>query len=321
MSAKIIGTGSYLPEKIVHNTDLEKIMETSDEWIKSRTGISSRHIATSETTTSMALEASKKALENAGISAEELDMIIVGTVSPDCFFPSTACQLQEYLGAVNAVAFDISAACSAFLFGMQIVDNYMKSGTIRYALVVGAETLSKIMNWDDRGTCVLFGDGAGAAILKNDPDATLYMAQGSDGTGGKYLTCENRPVNNPFTSEKPKDLAYTTMDGQAVYRFAVKTIPKCINEVTEMAGWSADEVDCFALHQANLRIIEAAAKRLGQPMEKFPTIIEECGNISAGSVPILLDTIHRSGQIKRGDKLVLAGFGAGLTWGAAAMIW
>lgn len=320
MPARIIGTGSALPALLVSNRELEKIVDTTDEWIRSRTGIESRHIAVEETTTSMAIEAAKKALQDAKASPEELDLIIVGTISPDHYFPSTACEIQSALGAVNATAFDISAACAGFLFGLGIVDAYMKADTVRTALVVGAETLSKMMDWNDRSTCVLFGDGAGAAVVRSDESGIMSMVQGSDGARGNALTCEDRRVNNPY-KKNDTSLDYTKMNGQEVYKFAVKTVPKSIEEALLKADVKADDVKYFLLHQANLRIIEAVAKRLGQSIEKFPTNLQECGNISAGSVPVLLDHVNREGMLQKGDTIVLAGFGAGLTWGATVLIW
>ena len=320
MPARIIGTGSALPALLVSNRELEKTVDTTDEWIRSRTGIESRHIAVEETTTSMAIEAAKKALQDAKASPEELDLIIVGTISPDHYFPSTACEIQSALGAVNATAFDISAACAGFLFGLGIVDAYMKAGTVRTALVVGAETLSKMMDWNDRSTCVLFGDGAGAAVVRSDESGIMSMVQGSDGARGNALTCEGRRVNNPY-KKNDTSLDYTKMNGQEVYKFAVKTVPKSIEEALLKANVNADDVKYFLLHQANLRIIEAVAKRLGQSIEKFPTNLQECGNISAGSVPVLLDHVNREGMLQKGDTIVLAGFGAGLTWGATVLIW
>ena len=320
MPVRIIGTGSALPALLVSNRELEKIVDTTDEWIRSRTGIESRHIAVEETTASMAIEAAKKALQDAKVSPEEIDLIIVGTISPDHYFPSTACEIQSALGAVNATAFDISAACAGFLFGLGIVDAYMKAGTVRTALVVGAETLSKMMDWNDRSTCVLFGDGAGAAVVRSDESGIMSMVQGSDGARGNALTCEGRRVNNPY-KKNDTSLDYTKMNGQEVYKFAVKTVPKSIEEALLKANVKADDVKYFLLHQANLRIIEAVAKRLGQSIEKFPTNLQECGNISAGSVPVLLDFVNREGMLQKGDTIILAGFGAGLTWGATILTW
>ena len=321
MKTRICGTGSALPKRIVTNDDLSKIMDTSDEWIKSRTGIGARHIATEETLTDLAFHASLQALEEAGALPEELDMILAATLSPDNVFPSLSCELQRELGAVNAVAFDINAAWSGFLFALQTADAYIKSGRYKNILVVGGEILSKMMDWNDRSTCVLFGDGAGAALVKVDSDfGILGISQGSDGAKGQALTCENRRINNPYMKNST-DLSYTNMNGQEVYKFAVRTVPKAILEALGEAGLTVSDIDLFILHQANIRIIESVAKRLKVPMEKFPTNLQECGNISAGSVPVLLDEINRAGRIKKGDKIVLAGFGGGLTWGAAVLEW
>ncbi len=285
MKTRICGTGSALPKRIVTNDDLSKIMDTSDEWIKSRTGIGARHIATEETLTDLAFHASLQALEEAGALPEELDMILAATLSPDNVFPSLSCELQRELGAVNAVAFDINAACSGFLFALQTADAYIKSGRYKNILVVGGEILSKMMDWNDRSTCVLFGDGAGAALVKADSDfGILGISQGSDGAKGQALTCENRRINNPYMKNST-DLSYTNMNGQEVYKFAVRTVPKAILEALGEAGLTVSDIDLFILHQANIRIIESVAKRLKVPMEKFPTNLQECGNISAGSVP------------------------------------
>lgn len=320
MPARIIGTGSALPKRAVGNKELEGLMDTTDEWIRSRTGIENRYIAVEETTTSMAVEAAKRAMENAGVEAEELDLIIVGTISGDMCFPSTACQIQSALAAVHATAFDINAACAGFLFGVTIAEAYIKAGMARTALVIGAETLSKMVDWSDRSTCVLFGDGAGAAIVRNDEAGIEGIVQGSDGAGGGALSCKNRPVNNLFVQGENR-IDYTRMDGQAVYKFAVRTVPQAITEVLAKAKTEAEEITYFLLHQANIRIIESIAKKLNQPIEKFPTNLQQCGNISAGSVPVLLDFVNREGKLTRGDKIVLAGFGAGLTWGAAVLTW
>ena len=320
MPARIIGTGSCLPMRTVSNRELEVWVDTTDEWIRERTGIEERHLAVEETTTSMAVSAARAAMENAGIEAGEIDLIIVGTVSADMCFPSAACQVQSEIGAERAVAFDINAACAGFLFGLSIAEAYMQAGMAGTALIIGGETLSKIMDWQDRSTCVLFGDGAGAAIVRKEETGILSLVQGSDGKSGTALTCRNRPVNNPLVKNDPA-LDYTYMDGRAVYRFAVKTVPCAIESALEKAGTDAGEIKYFLLHQANLRIIESVAKKIGQPMEKFPTNLQKCGNISAGSVPILLDHVNRNGILQRGDKIVLAGFGAGLTWGAAVLVW
>lgn len=321
MKTRICGTGSALPKRIVSNDDLSKIMDTSDEWISSRTGIKSRHLAVEESLTELAGEAAKQALEEAEINPEELDMILAATLSADKLLPSLACELQRELGAVNAVAFDINAACSGFMFALHTADAYIKCGQYRKILVVGGEILSKIMDWSDRSTCVLFGDGAGAAVVSADEtNGILGIAQGSDGAKGDALLCENRKNNNPYITNS-KELSYVSMNGQEVYKFAVRTVPKAITEAIENAGLTVEDIDLFVIHQANIRIIESVAKRLKVPIEKFPTNLEECGNISAGSVPILLDFVNRRGMVKKGDKIVLAGFGAGLTWGAAVLTW
>ncbi len=320
MPARMIGTGSALPKKAFGNKELEKLVDTTDEWIKSRTGIENRYIAVEESTTSMAVEAAKRAMEDAGVGAEELDLIIVGTISGDMCFPSTACQVQSAILATNATAFDINAACAGFLFGLTIAEAYMKAGMAQTALVIGAETLSKMMDWNDRSTCVLFGDGAGAAVIKKEETGIEGIVQGSDGARGGALVCKNRPVNNPFVHNGFLT-DYTKMDGQAVYKFAVQTVPRAIEEVLDKTGVKAEEIKYFLLHQANIRIIESVARKLNQPISKFPANLQECGNISAGSVPILLDFVNKSGKLVRGDKIVLAGFGAGLTWGAAVLTW
>jgi 3-oxoacyl-[acyl-carrier-protein] synthase-3 len=318
---KILATGSSLPKKVVTNDDLAQVMDTSDEWIKSRTGIEQRHIAVEETTTSLAVEAAKEALREAKLSVDELDLIVAGTVSPDYLFPTLACEVQAAIGAKRATAFDLSAGCSGFLFALATADAYFRTGRYKNALVIGAETLSKMVDWADRSTCVLFGDGAGVAVVSAEGEQLLGMVQGSDGTGGMALKCDNRPVNNLYHQLGAQQYAYTEMNGQEVYKFAVRTVPNAISEALEQAKVPADDVKYFVLHQANLRIIESVAKRLHQPMEKFPTNLQQCGNISAASVPVLLDKVRREGLIQEGDKIVLAGFGAGLTWGACVIEW
>lgn len=327
MNIRIKGTGSAVPKKKVTNDDLSKLMDTSDEWIRSRTGIESRHLAVEETTTSLSVEAAEKALKSAGISVEEIDIIVAATVTPDKFFPNLSCEVQSALGAKNAVAFDLSAACSGFIFALDTVTMYLQNGMYKNALIIGAETLSKIMDWNDRSTCVLFGDGAGAAVVcaeesdvADAPRGVLAMEMGSDGAKGMVLNCSNRPVSNPFV-QNDTALDYTSMNGQEVYKFAVRTVPEAIERVLEKAGLKVEDIDLFLLHQANYRIIEGVSKRLKQPMEKFPTNLQEYGNISAASVAILLDNVNNHGMIKSGSKIVLAGFGAGLTWGATVLEW
>ena len=318
---KILGTGSALPKKVVTNDDLAQVMDTSDEWIKSRTGIEKRHIAVEETTTSMPVEAAKKAIEAAKISVLDIDLIICATVSSDYIFPTLACEVQAAVGAKRATAFDIGAGCSGFLFALATADAYFRTGRFHNALIMGAETLSKMMDWGDRSTCVLFGDGAGAAIVSAEKNQLLSMVQGSDGESGMALKCDNRPVNNLYRQLGAQTYSYTEMNGSEVYKFAVRTVPAAISEALEQAKVPADDVKLYLLHQANRRIIEAVAKRLGQSLDKFPMNLQECGNISAASVPILLDKVCRDGMLQVGDKIVLAGFGAGLTWGACVLEW
>lgn len=320
MRTRIIGTGSCLPETIVTNDDLAKIMDTSDEWISSRTGIRERRLAKEETTASMSIEAARRALEDAQVSAQEIDLIIVGTLTGDYVTPSTACEVQAALGADGAVAFDINAACSGFMFALHTADAYFKTGIYKTALILGAETLSKIMDWNDRSTCVLFGDGAGAAVLRAEKTGLLAYDQGSDGGKGMVLACRNRPNNNPLV-QNAADLQYTSMDGQEVYKFAVTTVPESIRKVIKEAGLTVEDIDYFALHQANRRILQSVAKRLKVSEDKFPISLDHCGNISAASVPILLDEINKKGMLRPGMKIVLSGFGAGLTWGSAVLEW
>lgn len=320
MTIRIMGTGSYLPENIVTNDDLAKIMDTSDEWIASRTGIRARHLVKEETTAQMSAEAAKKALDEAGMKAEDLDLIIVGTLSGDYVTPSTACEVQAILGAEKAVAFDINAACSGFMFAMNTAYAYIHSGIYQNALVIGAETLSKLMDWNDRSTCVLFGDGAGAAVVRADKTGLIHFTQGADGSKGMVLSCRGRMNNNPLVKNSVKP-DYVSMDGQEVYKFAVSTVPASIQKVLEEADLEVTDIKYFLLHQANIRIIQSVAKRLKADINKFPTTLEHCGNISAGSVPILLDEVNKKGMLQRGDKLVMAGFGAGLTWSAAVIEW
>lgn len=318
---KIIGTGSCLPQTVVTNDDLSKIMDTSDEWISSRTGIRERHLVKEETTTSMSVEAARRAMENAGVTAQEIDLIIVGTLSADHVTPACACEVQAAIGAQDAVAFDINAACSGFMFALNIAHAYLQMGVYKTALILGAETLSKIMDWNDRSTCVLFGDGAGAVVVCADErDRMLAYDQGSDGVRGSVLACKNRTNNNPLvqTGVEPE---YVHMDGQEVYKFAVTAVPASLSKTIKAAGLSVEDIDYFALHQANIRIIQSVAKRLKVSEDKFPISLDHCGNISAASVPILLDEINRKGLLKPGMKIALSGFGGGLTWASAVIEW
>lgn len=320
MTARIIGTGSAVPEQIVTNEDLSKIVETSDEWISSRSGIKERRLAKEETTTSLAILAGKRALENAGIASEEIEVIIVATCTQDYFFPNTACQVQEAIGAKHAVAFDLSAACSGFLFALSTAQAYIKGGIYQKALIIGAETMSKMIDWSDRSTCVLFGDGAGAAVVSAEETGVLELVQKSDGTGKGVLSCKARETRNLLNHES-ETKEYLYMEGQPVFKFAVKTVPECVEEVLKKAEVKKEEIRYYILHQANSRIIQSVAKRLKEPEEKFPMNLSLYGNTSAASIPILLDEMNRNGLLNRGDKLVLSGFGAGLTWGAVLLEW
>ncbi len=322
MRAKIIGTGSRLPDKVVTNDALSALVDTSDEWIQSRTGICERHLVSSEqeNTLSMAVQAGQSALKDAGIAPEQLDLILVATVSSDFLTPSTACMVQKELEACNAAAFDINAACSGFLFALNTVDAYFQAGIYQTALIIGVETLSKLIDWSDRSTCVLFGDGAGAVVAKASEEGMIACLQGSDGSGGDILVCKSRTNNNPY-AHTVKDLDYLFMNGQEVFKFAVKKEPECIQSLLQQAGMKPSDVDYYLLHQANYRIIASIARKLKLPLEKFPSNVSHCGNTSAASIPILLDEVNKKEMLKKGDTILLSGFGAGLTWGAALLKW
>lgn len=320
MTARIAGIGICVPENIITNDDLAKIVDTNDEWIRSRTGICERRISTEDGTSALAAKAAKKALEAAGVSPEEIDIMILGTSSPDYNYPSGACEVQAAIGAVNAVAFDISAACAGFIFAMEIVQGFFQAGIYKTALIIGSETLSKVTDWSDRGTCVLFGDGAGAAVLKADEKGIIDMMMGSDGTKGPVLACQSRTLGNFLTGTKP-EIGFMTMDGQEVFRFAVKKVPESVEILLKKTGIPKEEIKYYVLHQANERIIEAAAKRLKEPMDKFPMSISRYGNTSTASIPLLLNEMVEHGMLEPGDKIVMSGFGAGMTWGAVLLEW
>ena len=306
MSVKIIGTGSALPKLQVTNADLEKLVDTSDEWLSERTGIRGRHISTGETLVSLTAQACAGALENAGRAASEVELLLVATCSPERGIPCAACQVQSVLGAQKAVAFDLNAACAGFLFALNTAYAYVEAGIYRNALVAGGEVLSKIVDWTDRGTCVLFGDGAGAVMVeKCDKGGLLGFVQHSDGRKG----------------EVPMEAPYVQMDGREVFAFAVRRVPESILEVLEQTHTDIEEVDLFLLHQANRRIIEGIAKRLSVDISRFPTNLDRVGNMSSAAIPVLLDELNRQGRLRPGMKLVLSGFGAGLTYGAGVMEW
>lgn len=320
----IIGIGSFVPEKILTNFDLEKMVETSDKWIKERTGISERRIADKDMATSdMATKAAKKALENAKIEPEDIDLIIVATVTPDYFFPSTACLVQKNIGAVNAAAFDISAACSGLIFAMSNAWQYIKTGYYKNALIIGADALSKVTDWEDRNTCVLFGDGAGAFVLGEVEDGGILSTFiGTDGSGADTLTCPANHFSQVDIDKRKGNVAKihkAWMSGTEVFKFAVKIMPYAFEKAIERAGIEVSQIDWFVSHQANIRIIETAAKRFNISMDKFAVTLQKYGNTSSSSIPIALEEYMNDGKIKKGDTIAMAGFGAGLTWGSAVI--
>jgi len=324
-TASIIGTGSYVPEKVMTNAELEKLVETSDEWIQTRTGIRERRIAGPEQATSdMAARAALAAVENAGIAVTEIDLIICATCTPDMFFPNTACFVQAKIGAVNAACFDVSAACSGFLFGVETARQYIATGTYGTILVIGADKLSCIVDWSDRNTCVLFGDGAGAAILRHREGSRGILAtkMGSNGNLAEILHIPGggsaHPVNSSSSAEFP---ATMKMNGRETYKHAVTAMVDATKQVLENAGVTADQIACFIPHQANLRIIEAIAGRLDIPMERFMVNLDFYGNTSAAAVAIALDEAARQGRFKRGELIHLVVFGGGLTWASSVIEW
>lgn len=322
----IAGTGSYVPEKVLTNADLEKIVDTSDEWIFSRTGIRERHIAADDEFTShMAAKAGARALEQAGLTGGELDLIIVATITPDTLTPATACYVQEILGAHTAVAFDISAACSGFLYAMKIAKRLISDGAFSNALIIGAEKLSSFINWEDRTTCVLFGDGAGAAVLRRaqpDEGAILATEMGTDGRLTHLLNIPGGGSACPITKENADQrLATLAMLGKEVFKHAVTRMKESAELVIARAGLKPEDISLVVPHQANLRIIDAIAERLSVPTERVFVNLQKYGNTSAAAVAIALDEANRSGAIQRGQNVVLVVFGAGLTWAAAAVRW
>ena len=317
--ARIAGVGSFLPEKVVTNKDLEEVMDTTDEWIQERTGIKRRHIAgEGETTGSMGLEAAKRAMDMAGVTADEIDLIVLGTATPDKVFPSTACIIQRRLGVVGGPAFDVHAACSGFLYGLDLANRYLRTGGAKKALVIGSETLSRITNWEDRGTAVLFGDGAGAVVIEacDEPGimATHIHANGEY----EELLHIRQGVSIGYDVTR-KGEAYIEMNGNAVFKRAVATFGAIAKETIADLDGHLDDIDWFVPHQANMRIITAAAKKIGLPMERVIATVDEHANTSGASIPLALDLAIRDGRIKRGDTLLFAAFGAGFTWGSAML--
>lgn len=306
MCTRIIGTGSYIPKKVITNDDLSLTLDTSDAWISTRTGIHNRHIAEGMTSSDMAYMAARRAVDDSGLNPADIDVIIVATSSPDYAFPSTAALVQAKLEAVNAACFDISAACTGFIYAYSIAQGYIAGGMYKNILIIGTEVMSEHVDWKDRSVCVLFGDGAGAALLTADKDNLSSVMIHSDGIRGNVLTCGK---DNIF------------MDGQEVFKFAVKTVPMSIQDILNKEHIRADDVGMYILHQANQRIIQAVSKRLGISMEKFPMNMQEYGNTSAASIPILLDELNRNNRLVRDELIVMSGFGAGLSWGSIVLNW
>lgn len=323
--SRIIATGSYLPERIMTNADLEKMMDTSDEWIRTRTGIRERRIAKEgETTSDMAAEAARQAVTEAGIPPAEIDLIILATATPDMSFPSSACIVQHRLGIAGVAAFDISAACSGFLYGLGIADQFLRTGAARAALVIGAEKFSKILDWKDRNTCVLFGDGAGAVVLRAEEGESGILSTHlhADGSYADMLMVARNGSRNPITKELMKTEAdYLIMRGNELFKLAVKTLEEAVVEAVKANGLKFEDVDLLVPHQANIRIIAATAKRLGLPMEKVVINLDRYGNTSAASIPIALDEAIRKNRIRTGDHVLFEAFGGGLTWASAMLRW
>ncbi len=321
-NVKIIGVGSYTPERIVTNSDLSEIVDTNDEWISSRTGIKERRITEGENTSSLAAKAALNAIKDASIDPLEIDLIIVATTSPDSFTPSTACLVQAIIGADNATCFDIGAACSGFIYGLNVGTQFIKTGQANTVLVIGAEVLSKILDWKDRSTCVLFGDGAGAAMLrKSETNGILSIFTGSDGKGAEFLECPAVTVNNPFAIKTDGKREVISMNGKEVFRFAVKVIQIGIENLLKGGLYTLDDIKYIVPHQANMRIIDFAAKKLGIDNSKFFINLDKFGNTSAATIPIALDEMSKSGLLKKGDKIIAIAFGGGLTFGSALIEW
>lgn len=317
--AKISQAAYYVPSQVVTNDDLSKIMDTSDEWIASRTGIKERHISQTEDTGDLASQVAEQLLQKAALKAEEIDFIIVATITPDSMMPSTAARVQAAIDAVNAFAFDLTAACSGFIFALSVAEKLIKSGQYRKGLVIGAEVLSKTIDWTDRATAVLFGDGAGGVLLEAD-SSEHFLAESihSDGRRGESLTSGNHAISSPFSQESEEDKGFLKMDGRAIFDFAIRDVSKSISALIEQSGFLADDIDCFLLHQANIRILDKMAKKINADREKFPANMMSYGNTSAASIPILLAECVENGTITfdGSQTVLLSGFGGGLTWGS-----
>ncbi|EGW38623.1 beta-ketoacyl-ACP synthase III [Desulfosporosinus sp. OT] len=324
-SVGIVGTGSYLPENVLTNADLEKIVDTKDEWISTRTGIKERHIASKDTPVSeLCYFAGLRALEDAQIDPEEVDLIIVATITPDYAFPATACLVAERLGAKNAAAFDLEAGCTGFIYTVATASQFVATGMYKTVLVIGGETMSKILNWEDRSTCILFGDGAGAAVLQPVQEGFGFLSfeLGSDGSGGMLLSQPAGGSKCPASLESVgKNLHTLQMEGKEVYKFAIRIMGDVSLKVLEKAGLTKEDVDLLVPHQANIRIVDAAIKRLGISPEKVVVNLDKYGNMSAASIPVALDEVIKEGRLAEGDIIVMVGFGTGLTWGACVLKW
>ena len=318
--SRIAGTGSYLPERVLTNADLEKMVDTNDEWIVSRSGIRERHIAAEgENTSDLAYQASIKALEAAGMRASEIELVIIGTTTPDIIFPSSACLLQARLGATGCPAFDVNAACSGFIFALTTADKFIRSGAAKTVLVVGAETLTRMLDWSDRNTCVLFGDGAGAVVLKADAETGILSTHLHSDGGKKELLYNPVGVSSGFKLDEKNAGVRVLMAGSDVFKYAVKALDSVVDEALEANGIDKAQLDWLIPHQANLRIIEATAKRLSMPMDRVVLTVHKHGNTSAASVPLALDEAVRSGKVQRGQLVLMEAFGGGFTWGSALM--
>lgn len=318
MYAKITGTGSYLPAKVLYNADLEKMVDTSDEWIVTRSGIRQRHIAAEgEMTSDLAYEASLRALASAGVAAEEIDLIVVATTTPDQIFPSVATMLQSRLGAFGGVAFDIQAVCAGFVYAVATAEKFIRSGSSKKALVVGADTFSRIIDWTDRTTCVLFGDGAGAVVLEASETPGILSSQLKADGRHKHLLEVPGQASNGQISGHP----FVRMDGQGVFKFAVKSLGEMADQVLREQNMTAADLKWLIPHQANIRILEATAKKLGLPMSQVVTTVDRHGNTSAASIPLAMDEAARDGRLQAGDLVMLEGIGGGFAWGAVLLRW
>lgn len=319
---EIAGVGAYLPSLVVTNDKLAEFVDTNDEWISERTGIRERRISQTEDTSDIASKAAMKALERSGIKAEEVDLIIVATISPDMFIPSVACLVQSKIGAEKAACFDINVACSGFVYGLEIAKGMMLSMNYKNALVIGAEVLSKVMDWEDRSTCVLFGDGSGAAVLKKgNKNGLIKSYLKAEGEKWESLTIGAADFNTPFSEEKVVKDRLIRMNGREIFKFATKIIAEGVKKILEDTDVSLDEIKYIIPHQANSRIISAAAKRLGIDKDKFYINLDKVGNTSSASVPIALNEMYEKGMLQKGDKVILVAFGGGLTYGAALIEW